>query len=280
MKKILNLIFRLEILVFLIGVILNPQKSLKYFGLEKIIQSRLASAQDIECLLPDCFPIKIPTIPCFPPCIPTCPPKPTPTEIIPTQSPQAPTPTPEEEIPTLTPTLPGQPSPTFTPSVGGGEVGGPPAGGEGGGPPGPPHCGSQTPSVPHLKSVNTIKTGEVELFWDPVEPVTHYNISYGPSAGNYLYGVANTGKVTSFRVGALGEGNYCFVVRAVNDCAPSNPSNELCTGGVGGQVLGVKVLGMTGRVNCFVWQTLFIMGVICGCLGVRICLVKQRKVFS
>lgn len=199
---------------------------------------------------------------CFPPCIPTCPPKPTPTEVIPT-------PTPEEP----TPTLPSEPIPTVPPSVGGPPGEAPPEGG------GPPVCGAQTPPVPHLKSVTTIKISEVELVWDPVEPVTHYSLSYGPSAGNYLYGVPNTGKVTSFRVGALGSGNYCFIVRAVNDCAPSDPSNELCTGRAAPQVLGISVLGATGEVVNLAWQTLFIIGVVCASLGVRICLSGQRKVF-
>lgn len=189
---------------------------------------------------------------CFPPCIPTCLPKPTPTEVVPT---------PTESLPS--------PGPTSPPADSG--VGGPPAGG---GPAGPPVCGAQTPPAPYLRSVSKIKYGEVELTWDPVELATHYTISYGPSSGNYLYGVSNTGKVTSFKVGELGGGNYCFVVRAVNDCAPSEPSNELCTGGA---VLGVSVLGATGQMTNLFWQILFIMGMACGVVGARNYFQDQKE---
>jgi len=166
--------------------------------------------------------------------------------------------------PTPTPTLPpnGEPTPTLPPSGGGN---GSSVGGPGGG--GAPHCGAQTPAAPHLWRASVLGGGEVELSWDPVEPTTHYNISYGPTSGNYLYGVDNTGKVTSFKVGGLGSGNYCFVVRAVNDCAPSEASNEVCT--APGQVLGVSTLGATGSLGDELEQILFIIGSVCIAIGLR-----------
>jgi len=213
----------------------------------------------IGCLLPSCFPIKLPDIPCLPFCPTKCP-----------------SPTPEQPVPTPTREVPGEPSPTLPPAVGGNGDGG--GGGSQGGAEAP-HCGSQTPAAPRLKSVNKIKTNEVELVWDPVELATHYTISYGPASHNYLYGVSNTGKVTSFKVGALGAGNYCFSIRAVNDCAPSDPSNEICTGGITGEVLGAKVLGATGSFSLWLSQALVIIAVICGIQGVRNCMFSQKKVW-
>jgi len=251
MKKTVWFVFKIEILIALLG-----------FFVQFVSGVRAATT---ECLFPSCFP----------PCLPTCSPKPSPTGVVPTPTEIVPTPT--EISPTLTPMQPTfipttQPTPTAPPAVGGPQEEVPSAGG-------PSGCGAQTPPAPHLKSVTTIKVGEVELIWDPVEPVTHYTISYGPSAGNYLYGVPNTGKVTSFRIGALGGGNYCFVVRAVNDCAPSSPSNELCTGGISEKVLGVKVLGATGGKDNLAWQILFIMGVVCGTLGAKRYFSREKEAY-
>jgi hypothetical protein len=122
--------------------------------------------------------------------------------------------------------------------------------------------------------------GEVELFWDPVEPSTHYSIFYGPSSRNYLYGVANTGKVSSFKIGSLGRGTYCFAVRAVNDCAPGELSNEKCTGEVLGvsKVLGVSTLGATGDFDEKILQILFIIGCLCFGVGLRLFLPAKRLV--
>jgi len=95
-------------------------------------------------------------------------------------------------------------------------------------------------------------------------------------SGNYIYGVPNTGKITFFTVGSLQSGvNYCFAVRAINDCAPSELSNEICTGAVlgvttGGKVLGVSTLGATGIFNEQAGQILFIIGCLCLSLGVRL----------
>lgn len=199
-----------------------------------------------------------------PPCPPCLTPTPTPTPTI------VPTPTP---TPTLEPTpTPVELTPTPTPPPGNGGVGGPPPGGGPPGPAGPPVCGAQTPPAPYLKTLTVLGGGGVELVWDPVAEATHYNISYGPSSGNYLYGVANTGKVTSFRVGGLGTGTYCFALRAVNDCAPSGLSNERCPGAVLGvaKVLGVTTLGATGSFSDQLFQILFIIGSVCLSAGLKL----------
>lgn len=170
--------------------------------------------------------------------------------------------------PTLVPSP--QPTPTFTPTPTS-----PPSEGKGTSGGAGYHCGVAVPPAPTLLKVSR-RESEVDLEWTEVEPVTHYSISYGLSSRNYIYGVPNTGKVTSFTVGSLQNGvNYCFAVRAVNDCAPSELSNEICTGVVlgaatGGKVLGVSTLGTTGTFNEQAGQILFIIGCLCFSLGLRL----------
>ena len=117
----------------------------------------------------------------------------------------------------------------------------------------------------------------MSLFWDLIEPVTHYTIAYGPSSGNYLYGVDNAGKTSSFTIGGLGDGNHCFVVRGVNNCMPGEFSNERCTGQAG-QVLGAAVLGATGNFNTNLLYIAFIMGTICSSIGIRLLFGSRRLV--
>jgi hypothetical protein len=93
--------------------------------------------------------------------------------------------------------------------------------------------------------VSVVKQGTTAtVTWTAVTPVTHYTLSYGPKPDEFVYGVPNTGNVTSFTVGSLDPGTtYYFSVRAVNDCAPSDPS-----GGIGGGlVLGASTLAGTGN---------------------------------
>lgn len=214
---------------------------------------------------------------------PTFTPSPTPTPsltptptLTPSPSPTA-TPTP---FPTPIPTLTSSPQPTVTPTFTPTPLPtspSQPSGGEGGaaGGGGAYHCGAAIPPAPTLLKVDR-RGSEADLTWTPVEPVTHYSISYGLSSRNYIYGVSNTGKVTSFTVGSLQNGvNYCFAVRAVNDCAPSELSNEICTGLVlgattGGKVLGVSTLGATGAFDEQAGQILFIIGCLCLSLGLRL----------
>jgi len=135
-------------------------------------------------------------------------------------------PTPTEPTPTQA-----DPTPTNTPPGNGGPGGG-------GGPAGAPSCGAATPNAPYLVSASSIGGNKVRLNWQKVANASHYTISYGPNSGNYPWGVPNTGDTDNYEVGAISSG--CFVLRAVNDCAPSTPSNEVCTGQVQGQVLGLS----------------------------------------
>jgi len=189
-----------------------------------------------------------PPDPPSPPCPSCCQVTPTPT---PSCGQPTPTPTPTPEItpspnPEPSVTLAPTPIPTTPPTTDNGGSGGPAE---------PPKCESATPSTPFLRTLIKLGNGKVKLVWDPVDSATGYAISYGPKPGNYLYGVSNTGKVNSFDIGSLREGNYCFAVRALNDCAPGGLSNEKCINevlgtGIGGAVLGAKtpkVLAATGN---------------------------------
>ena len=120
-------------------------------------------------------------------------------------------------------------------------------------------CTDAKPSTPSLTSVVRNSSTTATLTWTSVSPVSYYTISYGTSAGNYTYGVPNTGNTTSFTIGGLAANtNYYFVVRAVNGCTPGDPSGEKSIGGgqvlgastsTGGQVLGASTdsLAATGR---------------------------------
>lgn len=207
------------------------------------------------------YPLPKPPFPLKPPCPPPCPPPPCPPPCVtPT-----PTPTPSPEVtPTPVPTLPPGVTPTPTPTSPPGE-GGPP------GPAEPSICGATIPPTPNLLSVASAGSGQVDLTWTDVDPATHYSISYGLSPGSYIYGVSDTGNVTSFKVGGLDPAaNYCFAIRAVNGCAPSGLSNEICPGAVVGQVLGVSTLGATGDSANQLLQILFIIGCVCFSTGLRV----------
>lgn len=204
-----------------------------------------------------------------------------------TPAPQ-PTSPPPSSHPTATPTSGGQPAPTSTtaaPGVptaiptlapssagdSGGGIGG--AGGVGEA----VVCTNTVPPAPTLLKVAPAGAGQVSLTWTAVNPITHYSISYGLLPGNYIYGVPNTGNTTSFTIGNLQpKVNYCFAVRAVNDCAPSSLSNEKCSGGGVARVLGATVLGATGSVDELV-PILVIIGSICVALGLRNVLPSHRE---
>lgn len=220
-----------------------------------------------DCHLEGCEEEPTPTPRHTPTPTPTGHQEPTPT---PTLPPDHPTPTPTL---TPTPTVIPEPTPTHQPEIGGPVNGGQP------GPAGPSVCTASVPSAPILTNVISSGVGQVNLLWTAVTPVTHYSISYGLSPQNYIYGVDNTGNVTSFTVGSLDPGvRYCFAVRAVNDCAPSGPSNEICTGKVlgTGQVLGVSTLGATGSFAKDFFQILFIMGSVCLGLGLKLFLPAKK----
>lgn len=216
------------------------------------------------------FPFPLP--PDFPwPTLKPCP-KPT--------NPPSPTPTLPPEV-TPTPTLPpGEPTPTTPPPT---EGGAPPAGappsGDGGGGATPYSCGAAVPQgAPTLTSVSPAGSGQMNVSWTAVSGVTHYALSYGPTSGNYLYGVANTGNTTTFTVGELDPGkNYCFAVRGVNDCAPGPLSNERCSGAVLGAATGGQVLGLSTTGGSSLWESLFyIMGFLWLGVGSKFYLLSKR----
>ena len=166
-------------------------------------------------------------------------------------------------------------TPTPTPEPSNGDDGGDGSPGEA------PVCGAAVPGAPTLLSVTP--STSVDLVWTAVSSATHYTIVYGPGSGNYIHGVPNTGNVTSFNVGGVGTGaGYCFAVRAVNDCAPGDLSNEICVGGVlgaaTGQVLGATTLAETGSSTDELFQIFFIIG--CGCLSLGLRNYTVAKVSS
>lgn len=148
-----------------------------------------------------------------------CLPTPTPTTQ-PTSTPtKAPTPTATTTpVPTSTPTVTPTPGPTSTPV--------PPVGG---GDPEAPICRDENPQAPTLISVSVSGNDGVQLIWsEPDANVDSYAISYGLESGNYIYGVPNTGKTTTYRIGSLDlNRKYYFVVRSKKGCAISDTSNEL-----------------------------------------------------
>jgi len=292
-KKIFGVAKEVFLLLLALGVFFySGYKIGRYLGLLKTDIFGAECSQFTSCnfcgeiedwcehLCPPCLPCPSPTPSPTP--TPTFVPSPTPTPFltptptfIPSPTPTL-TPTPSftpTSIPTFTPTpIPtSEPQPTGTPPTPTPQ----PSGGEGTTEGTAYHCGVAIPPAPTLLKVNR-RGSEADLTWTAVEPVTHYSISYGLSSRNYIYGVPNTGKVTSFTVGSLQSGvNYCFAIRAVNDCAPSELSNEICTGVVlgaatGGRVLGVSTLGATGAFNEQAGQILFIIGCLCLSLGLRL----------
>ncbi|MBI2464758.1 fibronectin type III domain-containing protein [Candidatus Shapirobacteria bacterium] len=151
----------------------------------------------------------------------------TPTQII-SGTPQ-PTPSP---IPTATP--------TGTSNVGGGDNGG-------SNPPGAPVCTDPKPGTPSNLRVTRISSTQARLDWDHAsDPHTSYVVAYGPSLGNYPWGSPNVGNNNSYTVNSLTPGaQYCFYVRAQNNCMPGDKSNEVCIN-VGSTV---KILGVTDNYN-------------------------------
>lgn len=212
---------------------------------------------------------------------PSCSPSPSPSpSVSPSPSPSpsfSPSPSPSvSPSPSPSPSPSVRPSPSPSPKASEAPRGGP------GPEPGPSVCNATTPSAPILLSVS--KSGDcADLTWTAVDLATHYSIAYGESSGDYKYGVDNTGKVTAYTVCGLDPAtNYCFAVRAVNDCAPSDLSNEICTGQVlgaaTGQVLGATTLGDTGDLTDELLQILFIIGSGCLSLGLKIFSPVKKEV--
>lgn len=120
-------------------------------------------------------------------------------------------------------------SPENNPNNGGSSNGGSNGGG-GLSAPSTPSCNDQKPnSAPKLFSAVSTGKNEVTLSWEKAkDPVSHYIVSYGLQEGKPLYGNPNVGNVSSYKVkGLSGATTYFFRVRAVNNCTPGDPSNEL-----------------------------------------------------
>jgi len=261
-KKIFLMVYEIVSFIFVLAVfIFSFYKIASHYGLLGKKASAAESCTDWCQNSCSCQPT--PT---------SLPSEPTPTTAEPTPTPIEPTLTPQP--PTVTPLPTATPVPQEEGGVGGPSGGG---GGNGSGPASAPVCTDTQPPKPFLRELKVLGGGEMSLLWDLVEPATHYTIAYGPSSGNYLYGVDNTGKTSSFIIGGLGNGNYCFVVRGVNNCMPGEFSNERCTGQVG-KVLGAAVLGATGSFDSNLLYIAFIMGTICSSIGIRLLFGSRRLV--
>lgn len=85
------------------------------------------------------------------------------------------------------------------------------------------------PEVPsNIKAVTGPDPGQVSLSWNKVSGAKFYNIIYGPSSLNYLWGAANVGDVDTYIVSGLEQARpYYFTVAAVNDCGNSGVLHEV-----------------------------------------------------
>lgn len=113
-----------------------------------------------------------------------------------------------------------------------------------------PSCNNEAPKAPKIVSAVTTGKNEITLKWEkPVSGnVSHYSVSYGLLKGKPLYGNANVGNVTSFKVAGLAGGvTYYFTVKAVNDCTPSAASNEVAMK-VGGKFINTPAVGFKPAV--------------------------------
>lgn len=105
---------------------------------------------------------------------------------------------------------------------------------------GTPSCNDTKPPTPILLSVSR-NGSQATLTWTAVNPVSHYTIAYGLSAGNYTFGVPDTGNVTTYTINSLDPNAlYFFAVRAVNGCMPGDLAS-ISIGG--GEVLGLASTG-------------------------------------
>jgi hypothetical protein len=158
-----------------------------------------------------------------------------------------PSPTPEVTI-TPEPTQPSQP-------------------GIGGGPVGAPSCNDTKPATPTLISAVSLGGNKIKVNWTKVTGANNYTIYYGPSSANYLYSVPATSDTDNFTIEGLSVG--CFKVNAVNGCQPGDPSNEKCTFGTGGNVLGASTMGATGTFVDNLFQLILVSGLTLVSIGTK-----------
>lgn len=111
-----------------------------------------------------------------------------------------------------------------------------------------PVCQDASPdNAPIVASPSVVDAnGQVTINWTAVSPVTTYAMNFGITSGEYLYGNADMGNVTSYTVGGLTPGaQYYFQVLGVNGCAPGPRSNEVITPGQPTTVVPVAPAGFT-----------------------------------
>ncbi|OGE38810.1 hypothetical protein A3B42_04185 [Candidatus Daviesbacteria bacterium RIFCSPLOWO2_01_FULL_38_10] len=106
-----------------------------------------------------------------------------------------------------------------------------------------PVCGDQKPqNAPKLLSAVATGKNQVTLTWSSaLGPVTYYLVSYGGKPGSSDYGNPNIGgrETTSYVVKNLSESQtYYFKVRAGNNCAPGEFSNEIAVKATGDKLIG------------------------------------------
>ena len=106
-----------------------------------------------------------------------------------------------------------------------------------------PVCEDQKPqSAPRILSAVASGRNQATLTWSKAgEPPTYYLVSYGTKPGASQYGNPNIGgkNTNSYVVRGLSDGEtYYFKVRAGNDCAPGEFSNEIAVTATGDKLIG------------------------------------------
>ena len=136
-------------------------------------------------------------------------------------------------------------------------------------PAGAPICTASQPASPIITSIVRKPTTAI-LKWTAVANADHYLIFFGTKPGSQEFGVPNTGNVTTYTINALNPKlKYYFDVRAVNDCMPSNPSNNP------GQVLGARTTALAATGSDLALPRL-IFGIITA--GVTFSLAKKDNI--
>lgn len=179
------------------------------------------------------------------------------------------------------------PTPTPTPAgTGGTDVTTTSGGGSGD----PKSCSDEKPGTPTMYPPVRLDPTTMKLSWSATDKATTYALSYGVCAGQFIYGVADTGNVTEFTVGGLNASQtYYFSVRAINGCMPGDSSNTepqgdvLGTGIGGADVLGATTLAATGTADVTTAWYAITVGMVCitiSAYGIRIQAQKIRPQVS
>lgn len=85
----------------------------------------------------------------------------------------------------------------------------------------------ELPLVPRIISATALNSNQVELSWTATSGASHYGIVYGTLPKTYVFGAADVGTGTTFKISRLSPNTqYYFAVFAVNNCGTSTYSNE------------------------------------------------------